>query len=363
MTIHLTQPHFRQLTQIVQSLPDFATVRDRRRLVAGALEGVPQANTILARLDLDGTPMLVAVEVVRFLAGFGQVAYGKEALGVFLNYIQPFAGDDEAAFIAALFDAYPLDAPATADRPLDRWRGVDDLAAVQEKIIGENTLRHVYLLQLALQAAAAVVHLRVTHDGGRSSLGTGFLVAPDLLMTNHHVVATTSAAANTVYTFNYQLDANGQESAVTTARGQIDGLFYTNPELDFTILQLAEVTNAIALPAVGPLTLREIQLRRDDRVAIIQHPGGHLKQISMQNNFVAYADRRIVQYTTSTLPGSSGSPVFNDDFHVVAIHHSGGLLHEPGSQQRYLRNAGSSMIAVLDDLRRHAPAIHARLGT
>ena len=87
----------------------------------------------------------------------------------------------------------------------------------------------------------------------------------------------------------------------------------------------------------------------------------------MQNNFVAFANARLVQYTTSTEPGSSGSPVFveQDDgrFAVVAIHHAGGMLREPGSPQRYLRNEGISMIAVLDDLKQNAPEIFARLGT
>jgi V8-like Glu-specific endopeptidase len=81
----------------------------------------------------------------------------------------------------------------------------------------------------------------------------------------------------------------------------------------------------------------------------------------MQNNFVAYADANVVQYTTSTLPGSSGSPVFDDDFQVIAIHHSGGMLIEPGTKQCYLRNAGTSMIAVLKDLQVNAPEIYARL--
>ena len=102
-------------------------------------------------------------------------------------------------------------------------------------------------------------------------------------------------------------------------------------------------------------------MRRDDRVAIIQHPGGHLKKISMQNNFVAYADANLVQYTTSTEPGSSGSPVFDDDFQVIAIHHSGGMLPEPHTGRRYLRNAGTSMIAVLNDLKRNAPQIYSQL--
>jgi V8-like Glu-specific endopeptidase len=134
-----------------------------------------------------------------------------------------------------------------------------------------------------------------------------------------------------------------------------DGTFYTNAELDFTAVQLADP------PDFGVLTLRPTQVRKDERVSIIQHPGGHLKQISMQNNFIAYADAREVQYTTSTLPGSSGSPVFNDNFEVVAIHHSGGLLVEPGTNQRYLRNAGTAMIALLADLKAQAPAIFARL--
>ena len=82
----------------------------------------------------------------------------------------------------------------------------------------------------------------------------------------------------------------------------------------------------------------------------------------MQNNFVEYIDRRTIQYTTSTEPGSSGSPVFDDDFHVIAIHHSGGMIAEPGTTRRYLRNAGSSMSAVLEDLKAHAPEIHGRLG-
>ncbi|TXG84359.1 MAG: serine protease, partial [Thermomicrobiales bacterium] len=125
---------------------------------------------------------------------------------------------------------------------------------------------------------------------------------------------------------------------------------------DYAVVQLDDP------PDFGsPLNLRAALVRRDDRVSIIQHPGGHFKKISMQNNFVAYADREVVQYTTTTLPGSSGAPVLDNDFHVVAIHREGGVLQEPGSGQRYLRNGGTSMIAVLTDLRANAPAVYARI--
>jgi V8-like Glu-specific endopeptidase len=345
-------PHdFRRLTRIVEKLPGFGNVRDRRRLVAGALEGAPKTDVILALLDLDGAPMVVSVEVVRELSRFGRVAYGKEALGVFLNYIQPSTGDEDSDFILDLFQKYPLDTPASPSRLIDRWRGLDSLADVQEKIIGEDTLRHIYILNLALEAEKAVVQLR-TPNG----MGTGFAIAPNLLMTNNHVIASRETAEQTEYTFNYQLDINGKECPIQTVQALPEGAFYTNAELDYTIITLKDA------PDFGsPLILKNQQMLPDDRVAIIQHPGGHLKKISMQNNFVAYADNKVVQYTTSTLPGSSGSPVFDNEFKVVAIHHSGGMLPEPSTQRRFLRNAGTSMIAVLKDLQTNAPEMYARL--
>ncbi len=72
-------------------------------------------------------------------------------------------------------------------------------------------------------------------------------------------------------------------------------------------------------------------------VGIIQHPNGGPKQIALTaNQVVSIFDHR-VQYTTDTLPGSSGSPVFNDDWKVVAIHHSGGNLEvNPAGDKRFV---------------------------
>ncbi len=353
MTVQLERPDFQRLVKIVQGLPDFANVRDRHRLVAGALEGEARADTILGGLDLDGAPRGVAVEVIRFLADFGQVVYGKESLGVFLNYIQPFTGDEEADFIASLFERYALDVLASPSRPIVKWRGAETVKDVHERIIGEDTLRHVNMLDHAREAARAVVRVGLA-DGA----GSGFMIAPDLLMTNNHVIDSEEVARTAEYMFNYQLDPDGKACEPLTVGALADGQFYTNDkeELDFTVVQLKDP------PDFGqPLRLRAQPAQRDDRVTIIQHPGGHFKKISMQNNFVAYADGKVVQYYTSTMPGSSGSPVFTDDFEVIAIHHSGGMLAEPGSGRRYLRNAGTSMIAVLKDLKADAPDIHRRL--
>ena len=140
--------------------------------------------------------MGVSVEVVGFLSHFG-VAYGKEALGLFLYYIQRFTGDEDSNFIFELFHKYPLDVPVSPSRLIDQWRGTSSVADVQEKIIGENTLHDIYILNLALEASKAVVHLRLLKGAG-----TGFMIAPDLLMTNNHVIASREEAEQTEYTFN-----------------------------------------------------------------------------------------------------------------------------------------------------------------
>ena len=64
-------------------------------------------------------------------------------------------------------------------------------------------------------------------------------------------------------------------------------------------------------------------------------------------------DENRVQYLTDTLPGSSGSPVFDRDWNVIALHHSGGWIAEPNapSKSTFYRNEGiniSKLIAELD---------------
>jgi len=354
MTVKLNQHDFRRTVEILQSHADFKDPRDRRRLVEGALEGSPRADTILAGLNLQGGPRVAAVETVKELVDFGQVAYGKEALGVFLNYLQDIVGDEEAEFLAGMFSRYPLnDVAAIRSRPIDRWRGTEAPEDVREKIIGENTLRDIGVLELALDAARAVV--RVGLPGGA---GSGFMIAPALVMTNNHVISSQEEAARAEFTFNYQLDRAGKACEPLTVAALRNGTFHTSVTLDYTVVQLRDP------PDFGPpLTLRPAIIPREERVSIIQHPGGHFKKISMQNNFVAYADRQVLQYTTSTLPGSSGAPVFDDAFRVVAIHREGGTLEEPGSGKHYLRNGGTSMVAVIADLKEHAPAIFGRVIT
>ena len=55
-----------------------------------------------------------------------------------------------------------------------------------------------------------------------------------------------------------------------------------------------------------------------------------------------------VQYMTDTNDGSSGSPVFNSDWEVVAIHHSGGWMTDPATNQQVKRNQGTKIKCIRD---------------
>ncbi len=350
--LQLSQPDFDQLTTLLAGMPEFRTVGGRVDFLDDVFAGSARKTDVLSLINLDGNPRGVAVRVITRLMQFGQDEPGQETLGVLINKLLSYLGSGpDAEFLRGLFSRYPLTGTPASVRGVVAWRGHESPADVQEKIIGENTLRDVRILELAWQASQAVVRI-VTAE----NLGSGFLVAPNLIMTNHHVIGSQSAAQPCAFQFNYQLDRLLKPMPVQVARAKPDGLFYTNADLDMTVVELLDVP-----PDVTPLTLARLRVKKDDRVNIIQHPGGHYKKISMQNNFVAFADARVIHYLTSTEPGSSGSPVLNNDFLVVGLHHSGGMLLEPGSEQKYLRNAGSSIIAVLDDLQANAVEIYTRL--
>ncbi|MBD2066000.1 trypsin-like peptidase domain-containing protein [Leptolyngbya sp. FACHB-671] len=299
---------------------------------------------VLYRLEWN-TPVNVFIpNMVKELVTCGEIAFGKSALCALLEVIREDVGKEQQLIIDELIKK--------VTEELEKKKLIKN--SLSNSKLGSFDIYSIKFLNIAFQAAKAVVYLKVW--ASTTDTATGFMIAPNLLMTCNYVIGSSEQAEQTEYIFNYQEDINGNNCPINTVQALPEGAFYTNSKLDYTIVTLKEVSD------IGkPLILKNSQMKVDDRLTIIHHPGGGYKQISMRNIYVAYADTNILQYTKSTLPGSGGSPVFNDEFAVVAIHQSSGNLLEPNAGKPHMRSQGTSMIAVLKDLQANAPEIYARL--
>lgn len=352
-----TEDHDR-LVRILSNHPDWQLPSDRVTFLGDVFIGTPRRQDIQALIDLSGAPRPAALRTINRLAHFGQVVPGREALGVLINKLLSYGGDSaDAAFLRGLFQRYPFEmAPVITQDLRETWRGQETTNSVRDGVVRASTLDHVNVLALGAQAGEAVVRLRVQHVNGQHGLGTGFLVGERLIMTNHHVIPEPEVAQTAEITFFYELDANRIERPTFVTRALAGGMFYTNAELDVTIVEVTAVP-----PGVQPLQLLGQGVKRNERITIIHHPGGLYKKISLHNNFVVFADERNLQYITTAEAGSSGAPLFKDgDFKVIGIHHSSFQPAEAGADLSYRRNEGTSLIAILKELER-VPEIYARL--
>lgn len=94
--------------------------------------------------------------------------------------------------------------------------------------------------------------------------------------------------------------------------------------LDYAILQLAE-TSKVADRFSLRIVRQQPQLERSSRLNIVQHSGGGPLRYAIRNNFfVRNVNTHFIRYQTDTEEGASGSPVCNDNWEVVALHHAHG---------------------------------------
>lgn len=226
--------------------------------------------------------------------------------------------------------------------PTDFWKPDGEFLPIEdEKVIGINNLLSIAWLRRGLEMAATVS--RVLIGGRTDSTGTGFLVASDLLLTNNHVLPDDATALASIAEFNYQLKWSGQFE--TTRRYNVVRFERTNEELDYTLVRVAESPGDI-FGYVDPANRAEAGV--NDYVVIIQHPSGGPKRIGLMDNKVSAVFGNLLQYATDTEPGSSGSPVFDQKWQVVGLHHAGGQLRGPDNA-RYFTNEGIRFGAIVRD--------------
>jgi V8-like Glu-specific endopeptidase len=227
------------------------------------------------------------------------------------------------------------------------WQGPANGRGLLEKAVsGRASLVHVSHLAIGLSRARAVVKV-ARADGGS---GTGFLIAGGRLVTNHHVLPDPDCAAQSRVIFNYQRSAEGFEEATQELGLEPSRFFLTSEDDDFTVVALPSG----AAEGWGAVPLARSSIEKGALVNIIQHPGGGPKQLGLSFDVVAFVGAGRLQYLSDTQPGSSGAPVFDERWNVVALHHSGGWLAEPGSVERrvYYRNQGILVHRIIDALER-----------
>jgi len=189
--------------------------------------------------------------------------------------------------------------------------------------------------------------------------GTGFLIGPNAVLTNYHVVEAIVKGDYKPADVRLRFDYKVVDDGVAVARGLIfeveanwlyDSSLYSdedeklNPsdpkseELDYAILRVkGEPGNQPLGGTKGATDPNAIQRGWIDvppgtydflaqrALYIVQHSDGGPMQVAIDSNAVIGLNGNAtrVRYRTTTQPGSSGSPCFGPDWSWVAVHHSG----------------------------------------
>lgn len=227
-----------------------------------------------------------------------------------------------------------------------------------------------------IQMEPRVCRVEVPIGGNHVVYGTGFLVGPSAVLTNYHVVEPAIAGAQGKTTadgltslpgkitlrFGYKRTADGTEispgityrldpdpdkwlidasaPSAVDLQPQPDGQLPAADELDYALLQVAgtpglHLASAKSLPANDdqkaqtrgwiqiPAEMPDIAM--DSSILILQHPNREPLKLAIGTDAWqgSNANDTRLRYTVSTLGGSSGSPVFNINWELVALHHLG----------------------------------------
>jgi endonuclease G len=194
---------------------------------------------------------------------------------------------------------------------------------VLEAIIGTPDFVGIDYLETGVIASRAVGRVNVRDGSGHVvAYGTGSLVAPQVLLTNHHVLPSADVARPSAIEFDFEDGPDGQPRQSHLFGFAPERLFFADEKLDFAVVAVDGEAGALAQYGYNPLIEAEGKAIAGEFVTIVEHPSGERKQIALRENRIVDIAGDVLHYEADTEPGSSGSPVFNDQWEIVALHHA-----------------------------------------
>ena len=237
---------------------------------------------------------------------------------------------------------------------------IEPVDFAMERAIGKNDSVYSNFIELIASAKEKVGRIAVKEGITTVSTATGFMVSERLLLTNWHVFEDMpeDEVADSEVQFYFELDVMGRETQPVTFRLSPHEFYFSDKPLDYCLLAVEprDITDTFDLSQIGYLFLDpmigkllhdvEEDEEKTELLNIIHHPNGERKQLSIRENQLIDMQPNSIWYKSDTAPGSSGAPVFNDQWQVVALHHMG-VPKKSEDGKHYLDRDGN-IIEVID---------------
>lgn len=315
----------RRFVKALSAVPTTALPEGRNALMAGLPPGVIAALSRSSSRMADLSLMLTQLGELGRLVETGERPLIIVAENALSQVEGTWLGRELKEIIKELERHYGGEASTEPPSPLE-----------PEKLLfkGQDERVPFAFLQRALEASRSIARFRVPrifdeqYESGDDMFGTGWIIAPGLMITNHHVVEARDwkfespasphdfelQAERVVVWFDYLREGG----AYLECQGA--SLAASSQALDYAIVRLSE---AEKIADRKPLTIVEqpLKLQHGGRLNIVQHSRGGPLIYAIRNNFYVGADdTRFLHYLTDTEGGASGSPVLNDTWKVLGLH-------------------------------------------
>lgn len=225
-----------------------------------------------------------------------------------------------------------------------------------EALLGSDKYKSHTWLNRMLRRAQGVARIWK----GTRGIGSGFLVPGgilsdrwadhDVLVTNNHVIATEPRLSITIppkkaeITFDALHELGPDQPRFKVAEVLEESLF---DELDFTIMRLDKAVDGIEdYPAIDDEDLPSVEEKA--RIYVIGHPLGGELSYSIQDNKILGMNEQFIHYRSPTEKGSSGSPLFDEEWNLIGLHHAGSKYMErlDDPDETYEANEGIPLPAI-----------------